>query len=229
VKQILRTALVVALLTLVVGAAPTADAADATDGGPRQEVGVSVDGTTYQQSLGLPLFDPSLSWVPGDVRSSRFWVRNQADGPGDLTIDLVPRDRTGLFRSSHLAVAARAGTGPWMAVRAGEPLRLLAEQDVPTLAEVPVMIRVALSPEAPNGTMVLGTDFDLGVTIADARASGADGETDGPGGLLPGTGSTSSRWVLPLGLILLAAGVLLLARRETDRPLTGPPLSGDHA
>lgn len=224
--QLLRAALTAAAIVLVL--VPPASADDTVVKGTRQDVGVSLDGTRYQASLDAPLFDPQVRWVPGDVRTTGFWVRNQADEAGDLTIDLVPRARKSLFATGDLSVSARAATGPWLTVREGEPLRLLARKDVPSQAEVPVSIRVALAPEAPNGTMVLATDFDLKVTLVDARASGSHGDNDGPGGLLPDTGSPTSWWVVPLGLVLLTGGVLLLARRESARLPTTPYLSGEH-
>ena len=225
-RLLFRAALTAAVATLVLVSPASAD--DTAGKGTRQDVGVSLDGTHYEESLDAPLFDPRVRWVPGDVRTTDIWVRNQADEAGDLTIDLVPQARQNLFDSGHLTVSARAGTGPWMTVREGEPLRLLARKDVPSRAEVPVTVRVTLAPEAPNGTMVLATDFDLEVTLVDARASGSDGDHDGPGGLLPATGSPTSWWVLPLGLLLLAGGALMLARRESSRLLATPHLSGEH-
>lgn len=224
-RRMLRAALTAAAVALVL--VPPASADDSSTPATRQDVGVSLDGIHYQDRLGRPLFDPRVRWVPSDVRVTRFWVRNQADEAGDLAIRLVPPAHRSLFSSGHLTVSARAATGPWQTVVEGEPLRLLTQDDVPASAEVPVSIRVSLDPEAPDTTMVLGADFDLRVSLVDARAAGSGGDP-GPGGLLPGTGSSTPWWVVPLGFLLLLGGGLTLARREPSRPPEGPTLLGDH-
>lgn len=213
----MRRVVVSGLAALVVTVALGAPAG-AENGADGREVTISLDGEYYQQETSDPLFDPSFRWVPGDVRISRFWVRNEADEAGDLTIDLVPRERTDLFRSGYLTVSARAGRGTWTTARSDTELRLLSAKDLPSRAAVPVSIRVSVAADAPNGTMVLGTDFDFRVTLADARAGGPDGTTDDPSGSLPDTGASTSWWVVPLGLLLVAAGALLLRRRETPQP-----------
>ena len=222
-------ALVLAALLVTAGA----PAAAGNDGdSARQAVGLSVDGVDYQTGLDQPLFDPTVRWVPGDVRGSTFWVRNQAAESGDLTMDLLVPGRGNLFVSGHLSVTARAGDGPWHTVTHGESMRLLTHKDFPAEAEALVTVRVALAPEAANGTMVLATDLDFRVTLTDARATapgtgpdGADG--GGPGGLLPGTGLSASWWaVVRLGLLLLMAGLFLLfLSRSLDQSSTGNPHS----
>jgi hypothetical protein len=228
-KRVLIT-LVTALLLSTPGPASAGDPAS-----QRTDVGLSVDGVHYQGDLDGPLFDPLARWVPGEVRRSSFWVRNQASGPGDLTVDLLARSPRTLIDSGYLSIAARAGDGPWRAVETGGAMRLFTTRDLPSKAELPVTVRITLSPDAHNGTMVLATALDLRVTLTDARASGnaggpggSDGP-EGPGGLLPGTGSPTSWWLLPLGLLLVAGGASQLARR---RPLVITSLvthpSGDH-
>lgn len=46
--------------------------------------------------------------------------------------------------------------------------------------------------------------------------------------LLRSTGSSTSWWVVPLGLLLVSTGALLLVRRDSSLSLTGSHLSGDH-
>lgn len=220
----LAAALFMTTALLTVGGPAVAEDSAAARG---PEVGVSLDGVHYEAGITQPLFDPKLRWVPGDERSSRFWVRNQAVDPGDLTIDLLTQNRQDLFDSSYLSISARAGVGPWHTVTAGTPMRLIRTTDFPAKAEVPVTVLVAVAAEAPNTTMVLATDLDFRITLTDARATGPN-VTDGPGGLLPSTGAAASWWVVPLGLLLLLAGTFLLGRRHRfDPPLVDPYVSGE--
>jgi len=217
-----------ALVLSVAGPAAADDGSDAQ----RQQVGLSLDGVHYQHDIDQPLFDPALRWVPGDVRRSSFWVRNQAVEPGDLTIDVLALGRKPLLDSRYLSISARTGDGPWQTMGSDKSMHLLTQKNVPANSAVPVTVQVALAPEATNGTMLLATDLDFGVTLTDARATAAGGGSvdhpDGPGGLLPDTGSSASWWALPLALLLLLVGVLVLSRRRpADLLDPGPHVTGE--
>lgn len=226
-RRVLAVVLCCLLATLVLAAAGPA-AADGSVRGGQPNIGLSRDGIHFRADLELSLFDSPSRWVPGDVRSSSFWVRNQAGEPGDLTIDLVS-DRSGeLFDSGFLDVAARTGDGPWRSVRSGESMRLVSQRGVPAEAAVPVSVRVTLDPEADDATMDLAAELDFDVTMTDSRASAAGGGDHGPGGLLPDTGAATGRWVLPLGLVLLlAGGVALRSHAPASTRPTGRPHEGD--
>lgn len=185
-----------------------ASVAQARDDGDRQEAGVSLDGATYQESLEGPLFSDEVSWGPGDLKVSRFWVRG-TDRSGDLTISLDAGTIDSLLDSGRLKVVARAGDQSWRAVRPGKALVLT---ESPAADGVPVSVRVALSSAAPKDARVNGSDIALTVKVGDTRVVGAAPVETGPAEAGPGEAATW--WVVPLGLLLLSGGALLYGRRE---------------
>jgi len=64
-----------ALRVVLCGACLVAPAAPAR---AADELGSSTDGRTWVSSLATPLFAPSFRWVPSDVETASFYVRNQA-------------------------------------------------------------------------------------------------------------------------------------------------------
>lgn len=176
-------------------------------------IGVSGDGEHYGARLDAPLFEPSLRWVPGDSREARFWVRNQADGAGDLSIDVLTPGRTGLLETGWLTVAARVGEGEWRVLEDGGTERLLTAEDVASADALPVTVRVAFAAEAPASTEVLATDLDVRVALAGAST---DDATSGR------AAGTAVPWSVPaLALVLLLAGPLVLLARPHRRPRAG--------
>lgn len=206
-------ALAVAAAVAVLGAARERPAA--VGAASAREIGVSSDGVHYAPRLSEPLFDPTVRWVPGDSREARFWVRHQADGAGDLSLDVLTPGRTGLLDSGWLTVSARVGAGDWRVLGDDGTERLLTAEDVAAARPLPVTVRVALAPGAGSSTEVRATDLDLRVALA-----GTDGPASG-GDAPPGAG-TAVRWPVPvLVLLLLLAGPLLLLAPGRGRPATG--------
>ena len=210
------------LAALVVLVAPAAAAHAGS------QLGLSYDGQSWSTSLSRPLFDPEVRWVPGDVRTARFYVRNQSDGRGDLIIAVEDVARDVLTGTGRLDIAARVGAGPWSEISSPGMHVLADTDDVPSGTTVPVDVRVSLEDLAPNRTMVLGSDLDFSVTLTDSRARDGAGGDEGNGGGddnggsidLPGTGAGFTAAELALGLVLLTSGALLLAgrRRQDDDP-----------
>lgn len=200
------------------------------------ELGLSYDGTTWHESLSRPLFDPDVRWVPGDVRTARFFVRNQSDDAGTMTLDVARVRRTALVDSGYLRISARSGHDPWTSLEDGDVSTLIDDVLVSAGRPVPVEVRVAMGSQAPNGTMVLATDLDFRVALRDAEvvsgvsenADGTDG-TDGTGGtggtLLPDTGAPFPPWLPVLGFGLLGAGTWLVVRRRRDDETTTDPVA----
>ncbi len=126
-----------------------------------------------------------------------------------------------------------------MEVASGGRHELIDSAKVASDAEVPVELRASYDFAAPNTSMVLASDLDLTLTLTQAGRRrrcqlgqdprDPDGNPDQPGspntpdnhnasngagaGVLPDTGSPLRSWVLPLALLLLAAGAVLVARR----------------
>jgi hypothetical protein len=235
--------LLVALCLLAAGATPSfAQDGPEPDGDALE---VSLDGLTWSDAITTPLFDPALRWVPGDVRTARFFVRNNREESGDLQVVIDRTISEALRDTGFLTIAARAGNGRWREIAAGGRQVLIASDNVGAGQQMGVQLRASFDyAAAPNQTMVLASDLDLTITLTqdgivrdassgepmtgfdpagpdgpdgpDPAVADANGELPGAGGALPDTGSPLRPWVLPLALSLLASGAVLLARRRRD-------------
>lgn len=242
-RGMLRGALLALMVCLLLGSGAVASVAEHSDKDTAQQdrkaLSVSLDGATWTDAITRPLFDPSVRWVPGDVRTAQFFVRNTKPEAGDLSLVLERPTRAALLETTFLTIAARAGSGPWVEVASGGSHELIDSAKVASDAEVPVELRASYDFAAPNTSMVLASDLDLTLTltqggvVADANSDtdprDPDGNPNQPGspntpdnhnasngagaGVLPDTGSPLRSWVLPLALLLLAAGAVLVARR----------------
>ena len=182
-----RLALFVALTSLALGLAASPSQADDAAQPDRNALQVSLDGVTWTESIRQPLFDPAVRWVPGDIRTARFFVRNAKPESGDLRVVLERPTRDALLDTGFLSVAARAGDGPWTEIESGGRHELIDGAAVESLEEEIVFLRASLAADAPNGTMVLATDLDLTLTltqegIVDDATSEDDDENDGGNG-----------------------------------------------
>jgi hypothetical protein len=184
------------------------------------ELGLSRDGVHWHERLVRPLFDPDIRWVPGDVRTARFYVRNLAPDAGTLSVDVERVRRRALADSGFLHVVARADGAPWTALADGDLARLIDGDDLASGRTIPVDVRVALGAAAPNETMVLSSDLDFRVTLRDADAVSSNGAVPRDGTVLqdglrlPATGAVVPPWLPPTGVALVAVGLWLLAGRR---------------
>ena len=196
------------------------------------EVLVSNTGSGFAETLAEPLFDPALRWVPGDARSSTFYVKNNTADRAALSLSVLDDDAGELLDSGalHLRVTSPgtswspdphvpgrpadvrgdAGAGP---VAAGpRPGRLRP----PRVQPHPAAVQRAPDPRAVSGR-------------PDAPASDpapAPGDRTGrhrprpgprPWDLLPDTGLPAGLgWLLLLGSLSLGTGVALVTRRNDD-------------
>ncbi|WP_148615017.1 hypothetical protein [Nocardioides rubriscoriae] len=236
-----RAAFAAAGAAVLLGAVSAPAHADRDDA-----IGLSTDGVHWAPDLVDPLFDADLRWVPGDERTATFYVRNERPDLGDLSVSVDRVVSDTLRATGWLAVSARAGDQPWVSITDGGSHELVDQDDVASDEPVTVQVRVAMSTDAPNDTMVLGTDLDFSVRLTDATAvlddsgsigGGAGGGTGGSAGggaggtgtpddpqsaagFLPGTGSEVPLWLPPLALLLLGSGSYLVvrSRRHDDEP-----------
>jgi len=225
VGRVAATAVAVGVTTAGLGCVvvPAAEAAPARSSGL---IGLSADGVTWGRTLEAPLFDPRVRWVPGDTRTARFWVRNQAPSTGDVSVRFSPTVTLSGVDAQALRVMARAGSRGWTEVVGSAGQDLLEGKGLAAGRATPVELQVQMRRDAPNTSMVLSTGLDLDVMVRDALASG--GRTDGAdvaAGQLPQTGSLLPAWAAPFagGLVLTGAGLLLVAsrrRRDDSDPAT---------
>ncbi|MCD4525154.1 hypothetical protein [Nocardioides sp. cx-173] len=110
------------------------------------DLAVSREGRVWTEHLTRPIFATSTRWVPGDVRTRRFFARNQSGEDARLSVAVRVFDRTAWLsrgalrmflrvdgRWRRITFAGRTGVGN-LRVRAGEV--------------VPVIIRIRMWPSA---------------------------------------------------------------------------------
>lgn len=226
IRRIARRALLAAtaLLVLVPAAAHAAE----------DRLALSSDGVTWHDTLTDPIFGTDVQWVPGDVRSAAFYVRNQGDGPGTLDVDVVRTTTDALLDTGYLTISARAGDGAWTPTDEDGVHALVEGASIADGARVRVQVRAALAADAPNGTMLLASDLNFRVRLTDAAATEPTDGTTGPNGgdnadggdggdgtsLLPATGSGLRQGLVWLGLALTGLGAFLMTRRRERRTET---------
>ncbi len=179
------TALVVACCLLAVSIAPSS-AQDKPEP-DADALEVSLDGLVWTDSIDTPLFDPEVRWVPGDVRTARFFVRNNRTDQGTLQVVVQRPERDELLDTGSLSVAARAGNGRWTEVASGGRHVLVDSTDVNGGRQMAVQLRASFDFDAPNGTMVLDSDLDLKISLTQAGV--VEGDTGGTGNGNGGNGN----------------------------------------
>ena len=217
-------------------------AASAADG----DLLVSTDGVTYTAGNTLPLFAPSLRFVPGDVDSAEVWVKNAATTAGLLRVELIDPATDDSVFAAHLALSATpAGAVPQpvgfdaaiangsctvlsgtRVLAAGESLRI----------DIRSVVDAALT--AAQGQQSSVT-FELRATLTDAAAGTAaqpgsaclvipdvDPTSPPKPGSLPHTGGTLPWTLAVLGALALGGGgfafVIGRRRRRDDHEETTP-------
>jgi hypothetical protein len=179
------------------------------------ELGLSNDGVTWSSRLTTPLFDPDFRWVPGDREESSFFVRNLSADGAVLDIVVVGAAADSLLESGDLAIDVRAGQGPWVGTSATGDQPFVTSMRVPPGQSIQVAVAVTFDAASMNQSQSRTIDLRFHVRLSQAVADG-DGRDDddddsddddfGDGGLLADTGGPS-RWLLPLGVGLVSAGI----------------------
>lgn len=203
-------------------------------------IGLSNDGAHFGDGLAGPLFDPDVRWVPGDERTARFWVRNDAQQAGALRLTMTDDGVRSLLATGDVTVSARAAGTGWTTVDSTGTRVLVDGTVVPPRGRRWVDVRVAFDPASGNESQ--GRLLDLGLEVSLTQSSAvlapgaasatgdSDGAATGPaaptgdtaagpapatgGGLLPDTGTAVTPALLLLGALLCAAGFTLLAARR---------------
>lgn len=75
------------------------------------ELELSRDGTSWSPDLSEPLFDSNVRWVPGDIRSSSFFVRNLTSQQGRLSMDILDTAATELIDTGNISIDAQGAGG----------------------------------------------------------------------------------------------------------------------
>ena len=200
-KRLLTLVLAIGLV-LISGPASAAD-----------EIGLSRDGITFTSSLSGSLFDSAFIWVPGDVESETFYVRNQGGDTARLTVDILGEQISDLIETGDLHVTATSGSHSHTISTPGDH-RLLSIPGVAANQIVPVTVTVAFDQASTNETQLLSSDLTFRINLKQTSAVLGEGDEDGDG-LLPDTGALTPLWLAGLAAICIGSGAALISRRRT--------------
>lgn len=209
----------VALTTLLFCLLPSA--AHAAD-----ELDLSWDGQTWSKQLSQPMFDAKARWVPGDVGTKSFYVRNQGESGANLTIAVVARDDDGLLRFQDIQLSARVGAEDWVALETTERNFRLNNDILPAGEARKVEVRAQFDFGSPNRSQREQLTLKFRVTLSDSRASSedpgnpepnppGDGD-DGSDGSLPNSGAPAVGWVIVAAGVLMGSGATLIKKRKRE-------------
>lgn len=178
------------------------------------EVGLSLTGRNWSGSLDADLFAAPHRWVPGDVETRRFFVRNQGPTAATMTLAVDGGDLDGLLAHRDVVLRARVAGQPWQELAAAAD-RPLSTELLPAagIRRVEVEARFLASSTDRSETRRLPLHFV--VTLADGAAAPSAPDR---GHDLPSTGSKVDTWTLAAAAALIATGLLLVAgrRKEND-------------
>ncbi len=173
------------------------------------ELGLSVDGVTWAPSINTPLFDSSMTWVPGDSETVMFYLRNQGGSAGNLTVDVIGSKAGDLLDSGDLHITATGGGGDWAVVSQSGQHRLLTAPNIADGSVTPITVNATFDTSSLNLTELTSANVRFLVTLSQASAVGGDGD-----GLLPDTGAPDLRMYVALSAILLGTGLGFVTRRN---------------
>lgn len=167
---------------------------------------LSRDAANWTNTLEQPLYDEGDRWVPAESRTVSFFMRNQADSAGDLTVMAKTNGATALL--NDLVFEARAGSQPWAELDGSGPARRLNTDSIPLGSVVPVTIRTTFVAGSGNDTQELSASLRLVVSLTASTADTTEADR------LPSTGSAITGWQVWAGAVLVGIGAALFAARQ---------------
>lgn len=187
------------------------------------ELGISKNGVDFAASVDN-LFAPDMIWVPGDVRTETFYVRNQGRTPAKLTIDILGSRAASLIDTGDLRIKAFVAGGKFLPVSDRRRHRLLTLEDVPNGRIVPVTVTVAFDDTSTNESQLLSAELHFKVNLTQtaqvrgAEATGGRSTANGDNNrLLPDTGAPDFLLLGTLAMICLGAGTTFISRRTPTK------------
>jgi hypothetical protein len=174
------------------------------------DISFSLDGESYSESLDGALV-PNEAWLsPGVVERVSLWIRNDSRQPRDVSVDLALASsafgQRDLLASRALGLSARIDNGDWRTRRLTEEPRSLVVGTIAPGSAAQLEVRVAMAPDVQG--RISGRDLDLSVALDDAPGVPLTSR------LLPAVSPLTSV-LIPVGLLIVAAGALLANRRES--------------
>jgi len=191
---------------VLLGTAAVLPAAAATADSRGGAVLISPDGTTWSADLPAPLFDPAVRWVPGDARTSSFYVENRGSTPADVRLRVSAEDGDALLGSGEVLLRARVAGGSWKSVvgEVGPPLDSIAI-GVGESRRIDVRAVLRAASDNVSQTAAVALTFVVRLTETVPRAA-----------TMPDTGAPGLRGPLFLAALCLGTG-LALVRRTVGR------------
>ncbi len=194
-------------LVLGVAAALVTAVAPATADARGGAVLVSPDGSTWSADLPAPLFDPAVRWVPGDSRTSSFYVENRGSTPAEVGLQVSAQDGDALLGPGYVDLRARVAGGPWTPVgeSVGPPLDSIA---IGVGESRRVDVRAGLRAAADNLTRTSVVALTFVVRLS---------EKVPPATTIPDTGAPGLRGPLLVAALCLGGGLALVRRTAGAR------------
>ncbi len=191
------------------------------------ELQLSRDGTTWTTDLSDPLFDSTVRWVPGDTRSSSFYVRNVTSQQGRLAVDILDTTTTELIDTGDVSVDAQGAGGAWTAVTEAGTHRLLSDGVVPGGETRRIDVTVSFAATSGNNSQVKTLPLHLRVQLVEhVESTGPDdgdsddGGSDDHGGFLPDTGAPAW-WIGLTSAALMLAGAMVRRQSRSEEARHG--------
>lgn len=183
-------------------------------------VGLSFDGRHWSSSLSRPLFPAAFRWVPGDVQTRSFWIKDQGPTGARVSIAVTTADADRLLADRDITLRARVAGGSWVTLHNGDADERLSDEALRRGARRRVDVRVSFDPASHNHSQRSQLPLRFVVTLTDAAVHDSPavktGSSGGGSSILPSTGSTVTAGLLWLAAILIGSGtsLLLLGRRR---------------
>lgn len=172
---------------------------------------LSNDGTKWAQTLPEPLFDSAIRWVPGDERTSRFYVRNDTDITAVMSVDILVGQVEDLLDTGDVRIDVRIAGGPWTTTAKSGTYHL-STGTAGAGATYPIDVRVRFLADSANISQIHVLDLRVLVTLTDANTTPVV-DPDTPGNRpLSATGAAAG--ISALALLSLVPFLLLLAARR---------------
>ncbi len=208
--MIRRHAFGAAVLLLAFAAWITTVVAPAAIADPTPSLLLSADGARWSETLPEPLFNPAVLWVPGDTRTSSFYVRNQGVTAAELRMQVLAGAEDDLLSTGDIVLEARVEDSPWQPVgRAGRSAALNLVT-VGWSGSRRVDVRAAFLPSARSDSQAAGVALRFVVQLSEAVAA-----RPVPGSpTLPATGAPALGLPLVLAAVCFGAAAALLRRRR---------------
>lgn len=200
----------------------------------------SFDGQNFTPGSDLPVFTDIGRVVPGDAETEQVWLRNNADGPGLLRIDLVNAQATDVDLARMTSLVFRDESGAELgemtledAMASGQCA--MVRNDLVVAAGETMRVDVALHVDDELGSRptddgrdgaLQSVGFQLRATLSDQSAGPVDaelcpvvGDSASPAGDLPATGGQINVGIAIGAAALVVAGLfaVVFARRRRDR------------